>query len=202
VLSLQRQQQQQHCNMDVRLLLCRPAQLSLAFLDSVRACQAALHTWQHQRHTCNITFVVAEPDHVVPAYALPPVGRCWCWAMMHMLLSLHTAVALCCIVLHCVALCRPAGPLAKTLAHCTATPYCAPALASSYLVCCIQWNYRQGHVAAPHHSCAGGVPVYIPLQDSNKTDLNGSWKPGKSKLRTFNAKLDQEKPAQTIAYRQ
>jgi hypothetical protein len=38
--------------------------------------------------------------------------------------------------------------------------------ARSYLVCCIQWNYRQGHVAAPHHSRAGGIPVYIPLQDS------------------------------------
>jgi hypothetical protein len=31
----------------------------------------------------------------------------------------------------------------------------------------------------------------------NRTDLYGSWKPGNSKLRTFNAMLDQEGPAQT-----
>jgi hypothetical protein len=29
------------------------------------------------------------------------------------------------------------------------------------------------------------------------TDLDGSWTPGTSKLRTFNAMLDQEGPAQT-----
>jgi hypothetical protein len=31
----------------------------------------------------------------------------------------------------------------------------------------------------------------------DRTDLNGSWSPGRSKLRTINAKLDQEGPAQT-----
>jgi hypothetical protein len=30
-----------------------------------------------------------------------------------------------------------------------------------------------------------------------RTDLDGSWTPGESKLRTFNAMLDQEGPAQT-----
>jgi hypothetical protein len=31
----------------------------------------------------------------------------------------------------------------------------------------------------------------------NRMDLYGSWKPGESKLHTFNAKLDQEGPPQT-----
>jgi hypothetical protein len=35
------------------------------------------------------------------------------------------------------------------------------------------------------------------LASCHRTDLDGSWKPGKSKIRTFNAKLDQEVPAQT-----
>jgi hypothetical protein len=35
----------------------------------------------------------------------------------------------------------------------------------------------------------------VALGFCNRTDLRGSWGAGKSKLRTFNAKLDQEGPA-------
>jgi hypothetical protein len=65
-----------------------------------------------------------------------------------------------------------------------------------FTTCCATHDALLVHVLVGE-ACEGKQCIYETGCMCNRTDLYGSWKPGKSKLRTFNAMLDQEGPAQT-----